>query len=69
MQSLIISWAVCVRLALIKKNAGASVLAVGKVIRDTSIIPVLAGTRKRREIMGSARCVSRDGNVRLAVGK
>ena len=45
MQSLIISWAVCVRLALRRKNSGANVLAVGKVICDTSIILALAGTR------------------------
>ena len=69
MQSLIISWAVCARLALVKKYAGANVLAVGTVICDTSIILVLAGTRKRREIMVSARCVSRDGSARRAVDK
>ena len=45
MQSLIISWAVCARLAMINKKIGANVLAVGTVICDTSIIPVPAGTR------------------------
>ena len=40
MQSLIISWAVCVRLVLLTKMNGANVLAVGKETHVTSITPV-----------------------------
>ena len=69
MQSLIISWAVCARLALINKYAGANVLAVETVMCDTSIIPAPVGARIRVEIMASARCVSRDGSARRAVDK
>ena len=69
MQSLIISWAVCARLAMLNKSTGANVLAVGTVICDTSIIPVPAGARKRREIIVSARYVYRDGSARRAVDK
>ena len=67
MQSLIISWAVCARLALIKKSSGANVLVVETVICDTSITLVLAMARKRPGIMVSARYVSSNGNVLFAV--
>ena len=67
MQSLIISWAVSARFVLLKNVTGVNVLAVGTVNLVTSTIPVPDSDQERREIMGSARCVSFSGRARRAV--
>ena len=69
MQSLIISWAVCVRLVLLTKMNGANVLAVGKETHVTSITPVRDFEHINWKNMDYAKNAYSNGGALRVIGK
>ena len=62
------SWAVCARLALPNRVAGANVLDVETVIFDTVTMVARAGLPNRKQtLMGFVRTVTKGGRARYAV--